>query len=139
MVKLRNFYVDKRGKLRKRGGYIALSVSLSNIAYAYTHNYFDAGTNKNLFLLFDNASNANMYSLVTTSLTTTINTTSTTATVTSSSSFAAASAIFVLDGDYITYTAKPNATSFTITAATILKSHLSGKPLTQWSAAISTG
>ena len=135
-----NFDIDNAGRLIRRPGFYQFGTTLSGtLKHAITYINGTSSTLDSSFLVFDSGANANCYRLLTTTLASTINTGDTTASVVENTGFAAATSTFEVDGDLITYTAVPSATSFTITASTILKAHYAGASVNQWSTAVASG
>lgn len=135
---LRNFNIDHRGKLRKRAGYHQFGTSLlTTLDFAFT--YTDpVSLGGGLFLVFDRASNAKCFKLVSTSLENSIALGDTTVTTGSNTAFAA-SGTFEVEGDIITYTSKPSGTTFAVTGSTILKAHSAGAGVRQFLSSVNTG
>jgi len=131
----RNIDFKDTGKAQRRGGFQTFGDSTSGV-YSLISKRF---ASSQLCIAFNDAANANGYLLNTDSLTADLNLGDTTANVIVNTTFKAATSTFEIDGDIITYTAKPSATTFTVTASTILKKHYAGATVNQWGAAVATG
>jgi hypothetical protein len=135
---LANWDVDTNGRLTRRRGFQLFGNALGkNLSAAITYRPVTTITSKG-FIVFENGSSANAYSLITTSLTANVAAGDTTISVTNNTSFAASGTIEI-GGDIITYTSKPSSTSFAVTGSTILKTHFSGTSVNQWNTAVDSG
>lgn len=135
--RLINFDIDDKGRLVRRKGYAATSVSLSNIIYGVS--FIDSTGSEPVFVIFDKGSSSNMYKLRSTTLTLPLSTTSSTASVVDTTNFDAATNFFTIDGDRITYTNIDDGTTFTVNTSTIDEKHENGAVLTQWEDVVATG
>jgi len=137
--RLINYDIDERGRLKTRRGYQQFGTDLAGVLDSAIALRDPSSYTAGLFWVFDRGSNSNVYCLLSSSLENILTTSDTTATVGSTTGFKAATSTIEIEGDIITYTAKPSGTTFTTTASTILKQHNAGYAVNQFSVATATG
>lgn len=141
---LENFDIDDRGRLTRRKGFQRFGddpIGAGNLVAGFTFwKQFNTSlpTQLGAFVIFDNSSNSNAFVLISASLTANVSPGDSSITVTDTTNFAASGTIEI-NGDLITYTSKTNATTLAVTGSTILKEHLTGSGVRQWSGASSSG
>lgn len=136
---IQNFDIDYEGRLRRRRGFYQFGTTVSGtVIHGITIAQVASGSLSPFFAIFTEGSNANAYRLFTTSLEAGLTPGDSSASVVDNTVFAS-SGTFEVNGDLVTYTAKPSATAFTTTGSTIRVSHLAGTVVNQWSTAIATG
>ena len=140
-----NFEFDNRGRAKTRRGYYKWGTSVSpatDFISAFTGQVnLGASTPSNIFFIFTKATNSVCYRLVSPSLTVAFNDGMTTLTCSNTADFLGATAAVEVNGDDLTYTAKPSGTTLTITESTILAnaSYPIGTAVNQYLAGVDTG